>query len=234
VNVKSAKGAVAALQSANMSTRYLAWTALNQMQGKAEKELAKLWASGNPRMRARAVNLLARIKGSEQKYVDAAVADADYNIRITGLRLARSLKMDVIPYLRQLAKDSSTQVRRECAIALRHSGSPEAPGLWVALAQRHNGKDRWYLEALGIAMDKQEDKFFEAWLARVGDQWNSPAGRDIIWRSRSTKAPAWLARIITDKSTTTKEREHFMRSLDFIKGSEKDAALVEISTSLLN
>ena len=238
LNLKTPKGAVAALQSPNMSARYLAWTALDQvqgkMQGKAEQELTKLWTGANPQMRARALNLLARIKGNEQKYVEAALADRDVNIRIASLRLARSLKLDVIPYVQQLAKDPSAQVRRECAISLRHNKSPEAPKLWAALAQRHTGKDRWYLEALGIAMDKQEDKFFEAWLTVVGDGWNTPAGRDIIWRSRSTKAPALLARIILDKSTTSREREHYLRSLDFIKGPEKDAALVDISTALLN
>jgi hypothetical protein len=125
-------------------------------------------------------------------------------------------------------------VRRECAIALRHSQSPEAPKLWAALARRHDGKDRWYLEALGVGADRNENAFFEAWLAEVGDGWNTPAGRDIIWRSRSTKVPALVAKIVTDKNTPAAEKERFMRSLDFIKGPEKEAALVEISTSLLN
>ena len=141
--------------------------------------------------------------------------------------------MDLLPYVKQLAKDPSAQVRRECLIALRHNQSPEATKLWVTLAVQHDGKDRWYLEALGIAMDKQENKFFDAWVAEVGDKWNTPAGRDIVWRSRASKAPALLAKIITDKSTSAKDKEHFMRSLDFIKGPEKDAALVEISTSAL-
>jgi putative membrane-bound dehydrogenase-like protein len=231
--VNSAKNAVIALQSPNQATRYLAWTTLNKMQGKAEKELLKLWNSDDARMRARALQLLARIKGSEKKYVESALADKHSDIRITGLRIARSLKMDLIPYVTQLVKDSSPQVRRECAIALRHSGSAEAPKLWTTLAQQHDGKDRWYLEALGIAMDKQENKFFDAWLAEIGDQWNTPAGRDIVWRARASKAPALLAKIITDKNTSAKDREHFLRSLDFIKGPEKDAALVEISTAAL-
>ena len=76
-------------------------------------------------------------------------------------------------------------------------------------------------------MDKQENKFFDAWLAAVGDNWNTPAGRDIVWRSRANKAPALLAKIITDKNTSAKDKDRFMRSLDFIKGPEKDAALVE-------
>jgi hypothetical protein len=67
----------------------------------------------------------------------------------------------------------------------------------------------------------------------VGQQWNTPAGRDIIWRSRATKAPALLAKIITDKNTNDKDKDHFLRALDFIDGAEKKAALEEISTSLL-
>jgi hypothetical protein len=233
LKINSPNNAVAALQSPNQATRYLAWTALHKMQGRAEKDLLKLWNGNEPRMRARALQLLARIQGSEKKYVDGALADKDPDIRITGLRIARSLKMDLIPRVKQLAKDPSAQVRRECLIALRHNHSPEAAKLWVTLAGQHDGQDRWYVEALGIAMDKQENRFFDAWLAEVGDKWDTPAGRDIVWRSRASKAPALLARIITDKSTSAKDKDRFLRSLDFIKGPEKDAALVEISTAAL-
>jgi hypothetical protein len=207
---------------------------LNKLQGKAEKELLKLWNGNDPRIRARALQLLARIKGSERKYVEEAVKDKNLDIRVAGLRLARTLKMDPIPYVQRLVKDPSPSVRRECAVALRHSPSPEAPRLWAELAQQHDGKDRWYLEALGIGADKNENVFFDAWLAEVGDRWNTPAGRDIIWRSRANKVPALIARIVTDKNTSAADKERFIRSLDFIKGPEKDAALVEISTSLLN
>jgi hypothetical protein len=148
-------GCVAALQSPNQATRFLAWTALHKMQASSEKELLKLWKGNDARMRARAIQLLARIKGSEKKYVEMALKDSDSDIRIVGLRTARLLKVDVIPYVKRLAKDGSPQVRRECAIALRHSGSPDASAIWVTLAQQYDGKDRWYLEALGIGADKQ-------------------------------------------------------------------------------
>ena len=166
--------------------------------------------------------------------VEAALKDPDADIRITGLRIARELGLDLIPYVKMLVADASAQVRRECAIALRHNESPAAPKLWAALAQQHDGKDRWYLEALGLAMDKQDDKFFDAWLAEVGQGWNTLAGRDIVWRSRASKAPALVVKILSDKHTTAQEKDHFLRSLDFIDGPEKEAALVEISTSLLN
>lgn len=234
LNLKSAAGCVAALQSPNQASRYLAWTELNRLQGKAEKALLKLWKSNDARRRARALQLLARIKGNEQKYVEAALNDADPNIRMAGLRIARELGLDVVPYLKQLVNDPSPAVRRECAIALRHSTSPDAAQLWVALALQYDGKDRWYLEALGVAMDQNENRFFEAWLTSVGDRWNTPAGRDIVWRSRSTKTPALIAKLVTDKGTSTADKERFLRALDFVKGPEKEAALVEIGTSLLN
>ena len=161
----------------------------------------------------------------------AALKDGNADLRITGLRLARALHLDLIAPVKQLAQDPSAAVRRECAIALRHSSSPDAPALWTALARQHDGQDRWYLEALGIGADQQDDKYFAAWLAAVGDHWNTPAGRDIIWRSRSTKAPALLVKIITDKATSAADKDHYLRALDFIKGPEKEAALLEIATS---
>ncbi len=231
LDLKTAAGCVAALQSPNQATRYLGWTKLHEMQGKAEKELRKLWQDSDPRQRARVLQLLARIKGEEKNYIEQALKDNDPDIRITGLRIARQLGFGIEPYVAMLAQDKSSQVRRECAIALRHSKSPEAPFLWTQLAMQYDGKDRWYLEALGIGADKQEDKFFDAWLARAGDKWNTPAGRDIVWRSRAKKAPALLAKIINDKNTPENERAHYFRALDFITGPEKDAVLVELLTS---
>ena len=234
LDLASARGCVAALQSPNQATRYLAWTQLNKMQDKAGDALLELWSSSEARARARALHLLARIHGQERKYAEAALRDNDPDIRIAGLRLARELKLDVISYVKMLAKDPSPQVRRECAIALRHNPSPEAPRIWTSLAQQHDGKDRWYLEALGVGADQQENSFFDAWLAEAGDRWNTPAGRDIIWRSRASKVPALLVKIITDKSTSAKDRPRYLRALDFLKGPEKEAALLDLITTGVN
>jgi hypothetical protein len=230
LNLNNAAGCVQALQSPNQATRYLAWSKLHEMQGRAEGALEKLWKNKDPRMRARALQLLARIQGKEKKYVDIALKDVDPDIRITGLRIARELKLDVIPVIRTLGRDNSVQVRRECSIALRHHSSPEAPKLWAGLAAQYDGHDRWYLEALGIGADGQWDAYLEAWLAQVGSQCDTAAGREIVWRSRARKTPGLLARIIKDKALSASERDHFFRALDFVSGPEKDAALVELLT----
>ena len=110
-----------------LSVRYLAWTSLQQMGVAAEPELVKLWQNSDSRIRARALWLLGRIDGKSSHYVEAALKDADPDIRITGLRLARALKLDMIPLVRQLVADPDAAVLRECAIALRHEKSAEAP-----------------------------------------------------------------------------------------------------------
>ncbi len=234
LDLKTVDGCIAALKSPNMATRYLGWIELNKSQEKAEDPLTRLWNDNDPRLRARALHLLARIKGRGEKYVTAAINDRHADIRVTGLRIARSLQMDAIPLVKELINDPSAQVRRECAIALRHNKSDEAPALWTRLAQQHDGKDRWYLEALGIGADKQEDRFFSAWLTAVGSRWNTPVGHDIIWRSRSPKAAALLAKIVNSKDVPEAEKARYMRALDYIKGPEKEAALAEIATSALN
>ncbi len=70
LELNTAAGCVMALQSPNHATRYLAWTRLHELQGKAEKDLLRLWKGQRPAStRPRAAQLLARIKGSETKYV---------------------------------------------------------------------------------------------------------------------------------------------------------------------
>ncbi|HEX7858812.1 MAG TPA: PVC-type heme-binding CxxCH protein [Verrucomicrobiae bacterium] len=227
-DVSNADGAIKALQSPNLEARYLAWTALQKMGAQAESALKALWQSGKPELRARAWHLLARIKGREQDYINAALSESLAEIRALPLKYVRAENKDPIPIVKRLANDHNMLILRECALSIHRNSSAEAPELWATLAQKHDGKDRWYLEALGIGAATQDDKMLDAYLAKVGDDWNTPAGRDIIWRLRSKKSPALLVKIIQDEKTPKEERDRYIRALDFIKGPEKDAALVQL------
>jgi putative membrane-bound dehydrogenase-like protein len=230
LDLTTAAGAVAALTNPNNATRYLAWTKLHELGPAAEAELLKLWDDkSEPRLRARALHLLARTKGLGEKYVNAGLADADANIRITALRIARDLKMDVPAIVKRVVGDSSAQVRREAAIALRDQKSPEAATLWAELASRHTPGDRWETEALGIAATGRDDEFFDAYLRKVGENgWDTPAGRDVVWRVRSERCAPLLAKIILDKGTPPERLWQLFRAFDFLKGPAKDAALAQL------
>ena len=230
IDLSSPAGAVAALQSPNKVTQYLAWQKLHAWGAEAEPELLKLWKSENPRFRARALHLLARIKDRDQKYVHEAITDKNPDIRITGLRIARELKLNIPVIVAEVVQDPDPQVRREAAIALRGQQATEAATLWAALAAQHDGQDRWYLEALGIGAFGQEERFFSEWLRSVGDKWNTAAGRDIIWRLRASATADYLAKIIADKATPEWELPRYMRAFDFIAASpEKTNALIHLA-----
>ncbi|WP_299470125.1 PVC-type heme-binding CxxCH protein [uncultured Gimesia sp.] len=229
LDLSTIEGAIAGIKSPNLATRYLAWNKLHDLQEQALPQLEELYQSDNQRNRARALWLLAGIQGKTNQYVDRAMKDSNPDIRITGLRAARRYKLDVIPYVQQLVNDSSPQVRRECAIALHHNQSPEAAALWVTLADQYDGKDRWYLEALGIGMDEQKQKFMSAWLKQAGDKWDTPVGRDLLWRSKIPLAVPYLVKMIENPETKLDALPRYFRALDFIPGKEKNAAVAELA-----
>jgi hypothetical protein len=227
----SVGGLITALQNPNNSVRQIAFTELKKRGRTAELAFVKLVASDKPRMRARALWLLSQIKGNAQNTVILAANNRDENIQGMALCIARQHKLDVIPLIRELAVNKSAVVRRECLIALRHSKSPEAPALWAKLANQHDGKDRWYLEALGLAADKQENKFFDEWMKTA--KLDTVGARDIVWRCRGTHAAQYLADFVLDKRTPKAEVPRYLRALDFIpKSKEKDDALARIALGL--
>jgi len=241
VDFSTAAGAVAALQSPNKVTQYVAWHALHDLGDAAKPELEKLAKNENPRFRARAISVLAHIAGNEIPALTMGLKDSDANVRIAAIRLVRELATTGGLHAKALEEDhalydallkDTPQVRREVALSLR--GKRDFTPLWVALARQHDGKDRWYLEALGIAATGHEDEYFNAWLAAAGKDWNTPAGRDIIWRMRSAKAAGYLAKIIEDRNVAADDKPRFMRSFDFLPNApEKTQALVQL-TSLTN
>ena len=229
MDVSTAEGAVKALLNPNMDIRYQGYQSLAKMGDAAEPELQKLWKGENPRHRAQAFWLLARLDNKRDGYVQEALQDEDSNIRIMGLRAVRQFKGDIIKAATQLKNDKSPQVRRDVAIAIRGIKSQEAANIWAELATQYNGKDRWYLEALGISADPSPDLYFDTWVTKVGKDWNKPANRDIIWRSRSKSAMPMLASLIKDANE--KEMLRYFRAFDFHKDPSKQRVLTGLITS---
>ncbi len=226
----SSMGAADALRSPNVATRQRAFTTLVRMGASAEPRLLKMWGDPNPVIRARVLHLLARLPGKTAGYVEAAIGDANADIRITGLRIARQFKLNIPAIVARMASDREPQVRRECAIALFRDPSPEVPALWVALARGYDGQDRWYLEALGIGAEGNWDACLTSYLQKNPDATRTAAGRGIIWRSRAKESPSLLVKILNEKDLALVEQPRYLRALDFLSGPEKDAALLELAT----
>ena len=224
-------GAVRALRSPNHATRYLGYEALHGMRGRAEDALVAMYRGADQWDRARSLWLLARIPERGAYHIDAAVRDTNPDIRIVALRAARRIGADVLPIAERLVRDPSSAVRREVAISLRHNESPRAAALWAELALQHDGRDRWYLEALGVSADRQWDRFFGAWLDRAGDGVSNAAARDIVWRSRSPRALPLLERLASDVSVPATERLRYLRALDFHDAEARQRSLLAVLPS---
>jgi putative membrane-bound dehydrogenase-like protein len=224
-NVTNVDGAISALLNPNPATRYLGWTALASFGLEAEGALKRLWTSANPRQRAQALWLLVRLKDKGDGYLQEALVDTDVNIKIAGLRAARMLKEDLLPIAKTLVSDPSLQVRREVAIAIR--GNKSAADIWAQLAVQHDGKDRWYLEALGIGAEGNWDLFFAAWQKQAENVWDTPAGRDIVWRSRTKASLPLLAELIK-KSSNESDMLRYYRAFDFQNDPSKQKILAQL------
>ncbi len=239
LDVSTPAGAVAALSSPNNVTRAVAWNALHALGVKAEPALLGLLKNENPRLRARALGVLSQIKDRAIPHLSAGLNDADSDVRCFAIRLCRELHatrgLNTTPLdsdqalVGKLLRDPSAAVRREIALSLHASHKIEK--LWAALAQQHDGKDRWFLESLGIGSVGNEDLCFDTWLAAVGENWNTPGGRDIVWRVRASKSPEYLARILAGDSISANEKPRFLRAFDFLPATpEKEKALVKLAT----
>ena len=228
-------GAVAALHSPNVATRYLAFEKLKAAGTVAEQALLKMYSDmANPHFRARALWLLGQIDGRTGTYIKKAISDENVNIRIAGLRLARLTNVDVAETVATLATDSSLQVRRECAVALRHMPSDQKPELWAKLALQLPSHDRWYLEALGIGADGDWDNCLKAFDKASSGSAKSETAASLHWRSRGSQSAMLIADQIltiasgpTSGETSDSSKQHVMayfRALDFQSAESAAAA----------
>ena len=61
----------------------------------------------------------------------------------------------------------------------------------------------------------------------MGEEWNTPGGRDIVWRCRAPQACHYLAQIIASTPNEAEQLRYF-RAFDFHSGAAKLAALEEL------
>ena len=224
-------GAVRALQSPNLATRYVAWTAIQAMGADAEKALRKLWRSPDERMRGRALWALSKLDVDDDRKVQLgreALKDPSANIRMVAYRVSRQLrdKFDVVDIHDVVdLQDPSPAVRREMLIALRELNIAAVTPVWAELAIQHDGEDRWYLEALGIGAHGRWDECLNQYLSLVRNNVRTPAARDVVWRSRAERTPGLLEQIIRDPETPREELPRYFRSFDFQFSLEKQDVL---------
>jgi putative membrane-bound dehydrogenase-like protein len=176
VDFGSVAGLTAALQSPVIATRDAAFRGLVARGDEATPALQKLYREGTPAHRARALWVLAANGGPAA--AQPALKDADPRIRELAVRiLGRDCRENgKVEYTRPEAKlppaalanldillpmadDPDAGVRRELILALRGLPTDRVGPALRKLAAAWDGQDRWYLEALGLALHDRDDAF---------------------------------------------------------------------------
>ena len=212
----------------------------------------------NPRLRARALWLLSKIETKGPLHVSTALFDLNNDVRIAAIRAGRELinagkgnltiesfegeQRKTISFeesiIRSQTKDIMTatpiapELLREIAIALRHAKTPLKAQYWAQLASRHDGKDRWYLEALGIGAGNDWDKCHDAWADAFKGKELPSLGAifDITWRARSQAASIELATLLLRKEITAADAPRYLRAFDFQPASPvKEPQLINLA-----
>ena len=86
---------------------------------------------------------------------------------------------------------------------MNYEPADKAVPVLVKLADKYDGKDRWYLEALGIGALGKEKEFLEAWDKGHSNK-DETAGRMIQWRMKK-EAPLKADGTIGDATASGKQ-----------------------------
>ena len=157
--------------------------------------------------------------------------DGNPDIRITGLRIARALKLDVIPCVKALVQDQlgpGPPRMRHRAPAQSLAGSAQTlgaarpparrPGPLVSRSARHRRRS-----ARGPISRRLAG-------CRRRQMEHSRRSRHHLAFAQQENACV-AGQNHHSGNLSAQERDHYFRSLDFITGPEKDAALVELLTA---
>lgn len=235
-DVQSPEGIAAALASPNLATRAAGMHQLGTL-GKAEATavLQRLSGKDAPRwLRARAIWQAARL--GDFGPAERALDDGDPDFRILALRVLKDFRgqspVDLsLDRQGQIVHDSSAAVRREALLLLQDVEPAKSANLIHTLAATYDGKDRFFLAAVGIAVGQHDARRREALLAEFDKRypdWNdSIAG--LLWELHPPQATAMLTRRLTSGGTPPLQR---LQVIDILAASNDGQAGTTLAATL--
>lgn len=147
--------------------------------------------------------------------VEEQLEASNPNIRLTAFRALRQVNSDILPFANKLSKDPSAAVRREVAVAMRDMPLNQVQDILIELASRHDGDDRFYVEALGLAMDSKEEEIYPTLQEEIGAEaldWN-PGFEDLTWRLHPRQAVNGLKERAISEQLTEAQRKKRLQPL---------------------
>ena len=231
------------MRSPAVNVRAIGFEGLKARGASAVNAVAALLKDPNPYIRGRGIYLLYQMGPEGQKRAGAPESHTDPDLRIAAYRAMRRANLDIFPAAARLARDTDAGVRREVALSMRDQPEAKALDILVDVARGYDGRDRYYLEALGTGATRKEAALYDrlrrdvpsktdpiAWPASfAGIAWrlHVPAAvADLTARAQSPKLSAADRKLAVDTIAFTKDpaAAKAMLTLADAKSPVRDAA----------
>ncbi len=231
LDLTTTEGQIAALLNPAINVRNLGFEKLAAQGEKVVADIERVLESDNVVHKARAIWLLSKLGPKGTDIVETILKrEPDPRLRVVAYRALKDDTEAPLRYAAIAAKDPSADVRREVALSLRDVPWDRSAELLEILFHGYDGKDPWYLESLGIAMDgKQEEVYTEL----LSEQPENPADwsdefASLVWRLHPKSAIAALKERALSEQVPDDSKIKAVDALAFIKDKDAVAAMLEL------
>jgi putative membrane-bound dehydrogenase-like protein len=235
VDLETKQGRLAALASPACSVRYMAMARFRTTQpADVAVELYDVALDKRERawLRARAtwqIDMAMR-RTTDRKKIDmpfALLRDPNPDLRCAALRIwkdidGRSLVAQEADIVKATLNDSSGTVHREVLLTLRDIDPTKVKPLILQLAAQYDGKDRFYLAAIGIAVgqDPTRREIILADFDKEFPEWNEKVA-GLVWELRPPSVMPTLGKRLADTKIPAAQRAQIVDIL--ASSDDKDA-----------
>ncbi len=230
-DLNTTAGQIASLKNPAVNVRNLGFLKLKDKGDQVLTDVLAVLKDENPYVAVRAIWLMSQLGPGGKTEVEAILKHKDQQFRIAAFRALRHQNHNMLKHAAVLARDPSPAVRREVALALRDVPLKDCRDMLLDIAERFDGKDRWYVEALGLGCVKKEEAMWDAIQDRIGKpalEWDARFHR-ITWRLHPPQAVPQLKLRLMTASLSKEERMLSMTALAFTKTEPAANAMVEVA-----
>lgn len=231
LDLDATEGQIMALKSPAVNVRHSGFNRLKAQGAAAVPAVSALLEETNPYFAARAIWLLAQLGDEGIAKVVALLDSKDATTRLVAYRALRFVGHDVLAMAARMGGDESAAVRREVALTMREVSAEQSVAILAKIAQQFDGKDRSYLDALGLGSEGKESEVYTAVSKVIGGppQTWSDAFAWIAWRLHPAAAAADFKTRALLASLSEDQRKLMVTALAFVNSREAAGHMIELA-----
>ena len=230
-DLTTTEGQIQALKNPSPNVRELGRARLVASGEKGIPAIKTLLQDPNLFMRGRAIWALAKMGPKGLKMVERQLADPNPQIRICAFRALRHEEHRMLEHAHKLVLDPSPLVRREVALAMRYLPFETSRDILIEIADRYDGKDRYYLEAFGIGCTDKEAKTYQVLKKRRQSSGYDSVYGGLVWRLHPASSILELKEWAMDNQLEDSIRRSMLFALSLIDAPQAAQAMVEVARS---